>query len=147
MQIYFRIFAPVLFNFNFVKMKDYTETYRLLGNETFDVTYIPRARKIIYLKEEGVVVIKCTPKLAYIENEEKYGGRGVVMSPATAARLYPRVFTNCKKSERKTSPNGKKTLLITMDQKMYDFCYQKASMADYIRSLIRKDMEYAEQHK
>ena len=126
MQIYFRIFASVLFNFNFVKMKDYTETYRL-GNEPFDVTHIPRIRKIIYLKEERVVIIKCTPKLAYIENEEKYGGRGIVMSPATAVRLYPDVFVNGKRSERKASPNGKKTLLITMDQKMYDFCYQKAS--------------------
>lgn len=127
-------------------MKDYTETYQL-GNEPFDVTEMSRLKKIIYLKEEGIVIVKCTPSLAYVENEEKYGGRGIVLSPATAARLYPDVFINRKKSERKTSPNGKRTLLLAMDEKMYNFCYQKASMADYIRSLIQKDMDYAEQHK
>ena len=146
MLIYLCIFAEILFNYNFIIMKDCTETYHL-GNEPFDVTHIPRTRKIIYLKEDCVAIIKGTPRLAYIENEEKYGGRGIVLSPATAARMFPDVFINKKMRERKSSKNGKKTLLLAMDEKMYNFCYQKASMADYIRSLIQKDMDYAEQHK
>ena len=145
MRIYLCIFAEILFNFKLAWMKDCTETYRL-GNEPFDVMSIPRTRKIIYLKEDCVVIIKGTPRLAYIENEEKYGGRGIVLSPATAARMFPDVFINKKMRERKSSKNGKKTLLLAMDEKMYDFCYQKANMADYIRSLIQKDMDYAEQH-
>lgn len=125
-------------------MYDVTKEVVLTTGERMDVSDIKNTRRLIYLKEEGKVIIKGTPYLAYIENDKLYAGRGEVLTPKTAAKIHPEVF--CHKKVRSASEiphsNGYRKYLMILPNDMYDFCYCKQSnMSDYIRSLIQREMD------
>jgi hypothetical protein len=109
-----------------------------LTDEPFDVAGMPRIHRILYFKRKKEIIIKSNADYAIEENNEEHHGKAIILSPDKAVRMFPKVFTNSSKTEYK---GEKRTIILTVPSKMYDFCCRQGCISYYLRSLIEREMK------
>lgn len=115
-----------------------------LTSEKFDVKDVTLNQKLLYFKEEGKIIIKSCLRLAVRDNEEKYGGRALIITASQAARQYPKQFFN---SDKPIYENEKRTIMLKVPSDIYLHCCKQGCITDYIQGLIRKDMKKQERRE
>lgn len=112
-----------------------------LPTSLFDVAEVTKDQRILYFMEERKIIIKSSVSLAHRDNNEKYGGRAVILTASQAHRRYPNVFTN---SKARKFDGEMRTIILHVPSDMYVFCCRQGNITAYLRSLIKREMKKAQ---
>lgn len=107
----------------------YNFEFNVKEGEPVDVTGITPNNRVVYFADRNSYMFCKSPSFA-----EKQGGE--VLSKTQAAGRYPDKFFVMKKKAKKDTNTS-----IILPPDMYNFCRRKGIIGDYIRSLIRREMD------
>lgn len=111
---------------------------KIKDGERYDVSWLSHNHRILFLKKESVIAVKCSLRLAVRANKEEYGGKAEILTAGQAVRRYPELFAG----KDVKIPKEDVKILLRLRPEEYMFCTgQQMTMTEFIRSLIKKAMK------
>lgn len=104
-----------------------------------DVSGVSKNHRILYLKEEGKIIVKSSVMLAIRDASEKHDGKAEILTVSQAVRRYPEVFTDS--SKKKKFDGDIRTVILKVPAEMHTFLCRQGNITHYLRSLIEKEMK------